>query len=51
MLEAELLKDVKKLPFVEYNIPKQIFTIYDVESRESLGDNSVTLNLWDLSID
>ena len=51
MLEAELSKDVKKPPAVEYNLPKRIFTRYDTESRESLKDNSLMLKLWSLSVD
>jgi len=26
MIEAELIKDVKKMPAIEYEIPKTIFT-------------------------
>lgn len=32
MLEAELSKDIKKPPEIEYEIPKKIFMQYEVES-------------------
>jgi U3 small nucleolar RNA-associated protein 19 len=32
MLEAELNKEIKKAPVVEYEIPKRIFTKYEPDS-------------------
>lgn len=32
MLEAELSKDVKKPPEIEYEVPKKIFMKHDAES-------------------
>lgn len=46
MLEAELSKDIKKAPVVEYEIPKKIFTKYDVQ----LGvKDSLVAKLWDFN--
>lgn len=46
MLEAELSKDVKKVPVVEYEIPKRIFTKYE----EGAGiDDSLLVKLWNFS--
>lgn len=33
MLDAELLKEVKKTPVVEFEIPKKIFTKQDASSE------------------
>ena len=46
MLEAELSKDIKKAPIVEFEIPKKIFTKYNVES--GVEDNLV-VQLWDFN--
>lgn len=46
MLEAELLKDIKKSPVVEYEIPKQTFFKHDTE----LGrQDSPVVGLWDFN--
>lgn len=46
MLDAELSKDIKKPPVVEYEIPKRIFTKADA----SLGqEDSLLVRLWDFS--
>lgn len=44
MLDAELIKDVKKAPEVEYAIPKRIFIKQDENSN--IQDN-LLLKLWD----
>jgi len=36
MLEGELAKEVKKIPVVEFEIPKKIFTKHDVSTEDSL---------------
>lgn len=36
MVEAELAKDVKKAPAIEYEIPKTIFTGGDVHLRSKV---------------
>jgi len=46
MLEAELSKDIKKAPVVEFEIPKKIFTKHDVEP--GVEDNLV-VKLWDFN--
>jgi len=46
MLEAELSKDVKKAPVVEYEIPKRIFMNQDEGSGV---ENSLLVKLWDFS--
>jgi U3 small nucleolar RNA-associated protein 19 len=46
MLEAELSKDIKKPPVVEYEIPKKIFTKHNVESGIK---DSIVVKLWDFS--
>jgi U3 small nucleolar RNA-associated protein 19 len=46
MLEAELSKDIKKAPVVEFEIPKKIFTKYDVESGI---EDSLVVKLWDFN--
>lgn len=46
MLEAELSKDVKKVPVVEYEIPKKIFTKHE----EGAGlEDSLLVKLWDFN--
>lgn len=46
MLDAELLKDIKKPPEIEYEIPKRIFTKHEAESGK---ENSLLVKLWDFS--
>ncbi|KAI9713317.1 MAG: hypothetical protein M1812_006676 [Candelaria pacifica] len=46
MLDAELLKDLKKPPVIEYEIPKRIFTKHEAESPLQ---NSLLVTLWDFS--
>jgi U3 small nucleolar RNA-associated protein 19 len=46
MLDAELLKEVKKAPVVEYEIPKKIFM--KREAGSSVED-SILVKLWDFS--
>lgn len=43
MLDAELSKDIKKPPEIEYEIPKRIFTKHDADSTTE--DNLLT-KLW-----
>ncbi|KAL6720693.1 Maturation and nuclear export of 40S ribosomal subunits interacting protein [Lecanora helva] len=43
MLDAELLKDVKKPPEIEYEIPKRIFLKHDAESEKV---DSMLVKLW-----
>ena len=47
MLEAELSKDVKKAPVVEFEIPKKIFTKHDAESGV---EDSLVVKLGDLQV-
>ncbi|KAL8869665.1 MAG: hypothetical protein Q9174_004099 [Haloplaca sp. 1 TL-2023] len=44
MLSAELDKDIKKPPVIEYNIPKKIFSSY-----EDASQNSLLVSLWDFN--
>ena len=44
MLEAELGKDMKKTPVVEFEIPKRIFTKQDAGS---LVEDGLLVKLWD----
>jgi U3 small nucleolar RNA-associated protein 19 len=46
MLEAELSKEVKKPPVIEYEIPKRIFTRQD---EDSVIEDSLLVKLWDFS--
>jgi U3 small nucleolar RNA-associated protein 19 len=46
MLEAELSKEVKKIPVVAYEIPKKIFMKHDAESGI---EDSLLVKLWDFS--
>jgi U3 small nucleolar RNA-associated protein 19 len=46
MLDAELSKEVKKAPVVEYEIPKKIFMKQDVGSGV---EDSLMVKLWDFS--
>ncbi|PQE11547.1 cbf mak21 family protein [Rutstroemia sp. NJR-2017a WRK4] len=43
MLEAELSKDVKKIPVVEYEIPKKIFMKHEADSGL---EDSLLVKLW-----
>ena len=44
MLDAELSKDLKKPPEIEYRIPKRIFMKNDVDSGV---EESLLVRLWD----
>lgn len=44
ILDAELSKDIKKAPEIEFNIPKKIFMQHDSASGE---DDSLPVKLWD----
>ena len=46
MLDAELEKDIKKAPEVEYEIPKRIFLKHEVGSGK---EDSLLVKLWDFS--
>lgn len=46
MLDAELSKDLRKAPVVEYEIPKKIFMKQDSGSSQL---DSILLQLWDFS--
>jgi U3 small nucleolar RNA-associated protein 19 len=46
MLDAELSKEVKKAPVVEYEIPKRIFTKQEAGSGI---EDSLLVKLWDFS--
>ena len=46
MLDAELAKDVKKAPVVEFDIPKRIFLMQDADS---LQQDSLLVQMWDFS--
>lgn len=46
MLDAELSKDIKKPPEIEYEIPKRIFLRYDAESGK---EDSLLVKLWGFS--
>ncbi len=43
MLDAELSKDIKKPPEVEYEIPKRIFTKHEIDSGK---EDSMLVKLW-----
>lgn len=43
MLDAELQKDVKKIPVVEYEIPKKIFM---AQEAGSAVEDSLIVKLW-----
>lgn len=46
MIESELGKDVKKVPVVEYEIPKRIF----FEQNAGSGvEDTLLVKLWDFS--
>ena len=44
MLEGELVKNIKKPPEIEYEIPKKIFGKNDIESGKQ---DSLLVRLWD----
>jgi U3 small nucleolar RNA-associated protein 19 len=46
MLEAEHVKDVKKTPVIEFEIPKRIFMKHDQTSEV---EDSLLVKLWDFS--
>jgi U3 small nucleolar RNA-associated protein 19 len=46
MLEAENTKEVKKMPIIEYEIPKKIFMKHDVASGV---EDALLVKLWDFS--
>lgn len=46
MLEAELAKEVKKTPVIEFEIPKRIFLKQDAASKV---EDSLLVKLWDLN--
>ena len=43
MLEAELSRNIKKLPEIEYEIPKKIFMRHDINSAK---EDSLLVRLW-----
>ena len=43
MLDAELSRNVKKPPEIEYEIPKKIFMRHDIESAK---EDSLLVRLW-----
>lgn len=46
MLDAELSKDIKKPPEIEYEIPKRIFLPHDVDSGKQ---DSLLVQMWDFT--
>ena len=46
MLDAELSKDLKKAPVIEYEIPKKVFMKQDSDSSQQ---DSLLVKLWDFS--
>lgn len=46
MIDAELSKEIKKAPEVEYEIPKKIVEKYDAESGK---EDNILVKLWDFS--
>lgn len=44
MLEAELSKDIKKVPVIEFEIPKKIITRHD---QDSGVESNLLAKLWD----
>ena len=45
-MDAELAKEVKKLPTVEFMIPKKIFSRVEISTEEK---DSLLASLWDFS--
>ena len=46
MLDAELSKDIKKVPEIEYEMPKRILSKYDADSGKV---DSLLVQLWSFS--
>ena len=46
MLDAELSKDIRKAPEIEYEIPKKIFMKHDADTGK---EDSLLVKLWDFS--
>jgi U3 small nucleolar RNA-associated protein 19 len=46
MLEAENAKEVKKMPVIEYEIPKKIFVKHDASAGV---EDALLVKLWDFS--
>jgi U3 small nucleolar RNA-associated protein 19 len=46
MVDAEFVKDVKKTPVVEFEIPKKIFLKNDTEPG---AEDSLVVKLWDFN--
>lgn len=46
MLDAELAKEVKKDPVVEFEIPKRIFLEHDVDSSQQ---DTLMVRMWNFS--
>ncbi|KAH8656977.1 nucleolar complex protein-like protein [Tricladium varicosporioides] len=46
MIEAELSKDVQKVPVIEYEIPKKIFVKHDAGSG---AEDNLLVKLWDFN--
>lgn len=46
MLDAEVAKEVKKDPVVEFEMPKRIFLEHDADS---LQQDSLVVRMWDFS--
>lgn len=45
MLRAELSKEIKKAPVIEYEIPKKIF----LENTDAPDKDSLLVRLWDFN--
>ena len=46
ILDAELSKDIRKAPEIEYEIPKKIFMKHDADASK---EDSILIKLWDFS--
>ena len=46
MLDAELSKDIRKAPEIEYEIPKRVFMKHDADTGK---EDSLLVKLWDFS--
>ncbi len=46
MLDAELSKDLKKAPVIEYEIPKKIFMKHDSDASHL---DTLVVKLWDFT--
>lgn len=50
MLEAEIGKDVRKTPVVEFQIPKRIFLPHElVADAEDQPEDQLLVKLWDFA--